>query len=110
MAACRVDEPPRRPSTMGAKIRTLWPCPEKGIDGVETRTNIKSLQRGMRSIIQVQPEESYVKSNPKVEMANTIVRPWRSPKAPHQPEVSADRNPITMVMIVCSRAAPACTA
>ena len=50
----------------------------------------------------VQPEESYVKSNPRVEMANTFVRPWRSPKAPHQPEVSADRNPIVTVMIVCS--------
>lgn len=41
--ACRVDQPPRRPSTKGERRRRMWPWWERGKEGVETRINVRSL-------------------------------------------------------------------
>ena len=51
-----------------------------------------------------------MRNRPKVETASTLVLPCRSPKWPHQPVVSADSNPMVVVIMVCKRAAPAWTA
>lgn len=77
----------------GAISRSLWPCCARGDPGVETRMNVRS-----------------VRKRPSVEIASTLVRPLRSPKCPHQPVVRAESNPMIVVIIVCRRAAPACTA
>ena len=53
---------------------------------------------------------AYVMSSPNDDAASTLVRPCRSLKWPHQPVVMALRTPIVVIMAVCNRAAPACTA
>ena len=93
VAPCNVDHPPSKPSMIGEMMRSLCPCVASGEPGSDTRMNIKS-----------------VRSHPSVLAARTRVRPWRSPKCPHQPVVMAERVPIVVVMIICKRAAPAWTA
>jgi len=108
-APCNVDHPPRRPSKRGARIRNLWPWVAKSECGVETRMKIRSL----REHYIVRATEigfwTHARKRPRVAVARTRVRPWRSPNLPHQPVVRAERPPIVMVIIAERRAALAWT-
>lgn len=55
-------------------------------------------------------QSTYVTSRPNDDAANTLVRPFRSLKWPHHPVVIALSTPIVVIIAVCNRAAPACTA
>ena len=43
VAACKVDQPPKNPSIMGATMINLWPWLAKILCGVDTKTNVRSL-------------------------------------------------------------------